>query len=1191
MLSLSVVGLLWAQPLNGTYTIGSSGNYLNLTAAMTDLDSRGINGAVRFEILPDYTGEPAGTATINVAKFGPYPGMGAYPVTITVHSSVSSPITIATSPNTGLLSRFVLRLTGVDNFIIDGGPDRLLRFQVNSPASGVGVIGLISDNTYHPNPCRNIVIRNVEIDGGDKSQTRVGIYLGQQGSFPGAALVAGNNNITIEDCWIYSVQEGILLLGNTSTRDQNNKILGCKIGHPVLAASWGGNSRSSGILVQNQENLDILRDTIYNASSSSSYGYTGIAVGYASQSAIGSGPCRNVRLGYNWIYNISYTGSGGWNAFGIRVNIGSLTNSGIYVYNNFIAGIACDGYSVPAGSYNAYGLFLDGSSNSNAGVYVYHNSIHLYGSVSSSFTNSNPSCIAISSDITGGVRIRNNIFQNTQTPGAASTTRTTIAIAYEGSSPSVFTELDNNAYYVANSNGSQYAYIGALGSTRYQTLANWQTAVGGGREQNSLALGTPGAPFTGNNDLHIPHGTTTPIEGGGVLVTSPFAITDDVDGEIRPQGSPNPDIGADEFVQTIPPCPSTIDADQISATPASLDVGTGSITLSVNTPANVTSPALWQLSINGGPWSTIAPYQGSPFVYTPTQAGTHDFRLVALVAPYHQSCNPPLQNDTSNVATVSVTCPTLSVDNISVSPTSIRLTQTVTVTVANPSNVTQPAVWQVSTDGGATWSDVANYTGSPFVYTPTATGNYLIRLQARPAPGCSGTPVNSNQESFTVLPPPGDGLNDPIDLTPQNPTRHDTTFTGSTNGYSSGTNRPPMGSFDNGKPAVYHRYVIRSCLDSLLIDMCASSSTDPDVYVHHVQTGCGYRQDYCSGCNYRPKILLKNDAAALSCNAGSSLGSSSCSASMRLSAGDTLIIVVQPFVTYSAVDYTLSIIEYPYDPSSAPTLPQPPFFSIDTSRVCLAGLLVRDSLNTQINTPGINHQWYINGVLQAGVTGPIFLPQFNSPGIYTVKVELTSVQGSNCMPPSSIPSDSVVIVVDSLPGTNVLVNGSEYQNGDFASISAQGSNVCVSYAPSLVESAYSYTWTIGGNTYSGPGPHQECYATSRIDTVVLAVTNGSCQEVDTVYVIVDLTSGLANARGDLRVYPVPAQEAVHIVWPASGSAAIRLESLQGQVVYEGRAEVVAGAVYRLNRGGIASGLYLLRVQLEGRSYLGRIQFE
>jgi hypothetical protein len=1180
--------------LSGTYTIGATGNYSNLTAAMNALNSQGINGNVRFEILPDYAGEPSGTATINVAQFGPYAGMGQYNVTLTVHSSVTSPITITTSPSTGLTSRFVFRLTGVDNFTIDGGPNRLLRFTTGAPASTAGIIGLISDNNYHSNPCKRITIRNVEIDGADKAQTRVGIYLGQQSSFPDAANVAGNNDIIIQNCWIYGVQEGIILHGHSS-RDRNNQIIGCKIGHPALIASWGGSSRSAGIVVSAQENLLIERDTIFNASNPINYGYTGIAVGYLPQSTVSATPCKNVHIRRNWLYGIAYTGTGGWDAFGIRVHVGSLTNSQTYIYNNLIADIRADGYSAPAGTWNAYGILLDGSSNANAGVYVYHNSIHLYGSVNSSFTNSNPSCLAIRSGITGGVYVRNNIFQNTQTPGPASPTRRTIAVAYQGSSPNVFVELDNNAYYVNNANGS--SYIGALGSNVYPTLTAWRGAVGSTREQNSIQL-SAGAPFQSNDDLHIPHGTSTPIEGGGALISSPIAITTDFDGDLRPDGSPNPDIGADEFVAVIPPCPTALSADQISASPTSLQVGTGSITLSVNNPTNVTTPAYWLMSVDGGPWNVIAAYTGPSYVYTPSSAGNYAFRLVAIVAPYHSGC-PGLQNDSSNIVSVSVVCPTaLNADQISVNPTTIVQTQTVTLSVNNPSNVTLPARWEVSTGGASgPWSVLAPYTGPSYTYAPLQ-GNYWVRLTALPPAGCSNTPVSSNVVSFTVLPPPGRSMNDPIDLTPQTPGRTDTSFSYSTNGYPTGSNRRPMGSLDWGSPAVFHIYRIRTCLDSLRVNLCnnpangGGSYYDPDLHVYNSRTGCGYRQDGgCSG--YVPHILLINNSAAQACNTYiTTLSGNPNRQPMSLQAGDTIWIIIQKFGTGSGpVDYVLEITEYPYDHSSAPTLPQPPYFSYDTSRVCWTGAIVRDTFNTGITTPGIQHNWYVNGTQVSGVSGNTFIAQFNAPGVYRVVAELTSAQSSACTPPSQAPRDTVYVLVDSLPATNIQVDGSEYLPGSYASISGSGSSVCVQYSPTIIGAAFTYGWVINGSTYTGPGPHTECYTSSRTDTVVLIVQNGACTEIDTVYVIVDLSTGLRSSWGGLRVYPVPAQEAIYVVWPADGPAHWWIEDLRGQRVYEGEGTLSAGTAYRIPRQNLAAGLYLLRFMQGDRHYLQRIAFE
>jgi len=859
-----------------------------------------------------------------------------------------------------------------------------------------------------------------------------------------------------------------------------------------------------------------------------------------------------------------------------------------------------DGDGLPGAStgWNAYGIFLEGSSNANAKVYIYHNSIHLYGTGNSNgFSNAGPACLAITSGITGGIHVRNNIFQNTLTPTPSTSTRTTVGIAYGGSSGGVFAELDNNAYFVSNANGASYAHVGALGSNRYASLTNWQSAVGSSREQNSIQLSAP-APFVSNDDLHIPHGTNTPIEGGGSLITSPLAITTDIDNDPRPDGSPNPDIGADEFVAVIPPCPPAISADQITASPTTLPVGTGSITLSVNNPANLTTPAYWLMSVDGGSWNVIAAYQGSPYIYTPASAGTYDFRLVAIVAPYHSSC-PGLQNDSSNIVSVSVVCPSaLNADQISVNPNIIQQTQTVTLSVNNPANVTLPAQWEVSTVGASgPWSVLAPYTGPSYTYAPPQ-GTYWVRLRALPPAGCSNTPASSNVVSFTVLPPPGQSMSDPIDLTPQVPTRTDTSFLYSTSGYPTGSGRNPMGSLDWGSPAVFHMYRIRSCLDSLRINLCnnpgggSGSWYDPDLHVYNSRTGCGYRQD--GGCTgFVPHILLMNNSAAQSCNTYTTTSSGNPNRQpMSLEAGDTIWIIIQKWGTGAGpVDYRLEITEYPYDPNSAPTLPQPPYFSFDTSRVCWTGAIVRDTFSTGINTPGIQHNWYINGTQVPGVTGSMFIAQFTAAGVYTVVAELTSAQSSACTPSSQVPRDTVYVVVDSLPGTNIQVDGSEYLPGSYASVSGSGASVCVAYSPTIVSSAFTYSWVINGSTYTGPGPHTECYATSGTDTVVLVAQNGTCTEVDTVYVIVDLTSRLAGVMGGLKVYPVPAQEAVYVVWPADGPGRLWIEDLRGQRVYEAEAMLSAGASYRIPRQNIAAGLYLLRLSQGSRQYLQRIAFE
>ncbi|MCX7606450.1 MAG: T9SS type A sorting domain-containing protein, partial [Bacteroidia bacterium] len=878
----------------------------------------------------------------------------------------------------------------------------------------------------------------------------------------------------------------------------------------------------------------------------------------------------------------------GWDVYGLRINVGSVTDANIYVYNNFVADIIGDGYSSPAGTWNTYGIFLTGSTNANAGVYIYHNSVHLFGvpTTNSPPLNSNPACLAISSSITGGVRVRNNIFQNTQTPaGTSAPGRTTLAISYGGTNAAVFAELDNNVYYVANNNGASSAFIGSIGSTRYATLNDWRTAVGGGREQNSLVLTAPGAPFVSNTNLHIPDGTVTPIEGAGVLITSPIAILGDIYGNARPEGSPNPDAGAVEFVQSIPPCPSTIDADQISISPPSLLIGTGgNFTVSVNNPSNVTQPAQWELSIDGGPWAVYAPYQGTSLTYTPSAAGTYSFRLVARVARYHQAC-PGIQNDTSNIVTGVVTCPaSLNADQITVSPTSIPAGQAVTVTVQNPSAVTLPAQWQVSTDGGATWSVVAPYAGSPFFYSPTVLQTHQIRLAALPPTGCSSLSIAySNVESFNVLPPAGNTINDPINITPQVPTRLDTTVNGNSAipGYTDAYTGSLLGSsFNRTTPDVFYMYILRECLDSIRVSTCLTQSPYHDTYLHVLNISAGRSLHTDGGiCGSGSTLMQATIRAFHDPNTtGSTSLTSTASGGMRLAAGDTLIIIVEAWSASYVGPFVLQVQEYRFDPNSLPSLPQPPFFSFDTSRVCYLGSIVRDSLNTGINTPGLSHVWYLNGQAVSGVTGPIYRPQFNAPGIYQVVAEIRSSSLSFCAPTQSIPRDTVYIVVDSLPKVDFLVDGSLYEHAQFVTLSGTGT-LCAQYQASLSNPNFTYVWRINGSTYVGQGPHQECYASSQsADTVVLITTNGACVEIDSLYVILDITTGVETGFSGVRVFPNPAKDRFYVSSSRGGEVELRLLDMQGRLLLDKRIELRGSGEPYAVPVSLPGGLYLIEIR-------------
>jgi len=50
ILSIGITGYGWAQPMAGSFTVGSGGTYATLEAAVTDVTTRGVNGAVTFRL-------------------------------------------------------------------------------------------------------------------------------------------------------------------------------------------------------------------------------------------------------------------------------------------------------------------------------------------------------------------------------------------------------------------------------------------------------------------------------------------------------------------------------------------------------------------------------------------------------------------------------------------------------------------------------------------------------------------------------------------------------------------------------------------------------------------------------------------------------------------------------------------------------------------------------------------------------------------------------------------------------------------------------------------------------------------------------------------------------------------------------------------------------------------------------------
>ncbi|MGV3636520.1 MAG: right-handed parallel beta-helix repeat-containing protein [Flavobacteriales bacterium] len=102
---------LFGQPLNGTYTIGTAGNYPTFTAAVTTLTTNGISGPVTFNV---FNGTYAEQVVI-----GPVTGTSAVN-TITFQSLAldSTAVTLVHPSQPGNVNDFALRLNGVDHITV-----------------------------------------------------------------------------------------------------------------------------------------------------------------------------------------------------------------------------------------------------------------------------------------------------------------------------------------------------------------------------------------------------------------------------------------------------------------------------------------------------------------------------------------------------------------------------------------------------------------------------------------------------------------------------------------------------------------------------------------------------------------------------------------------------------------------------------------------------------------------------------------------------------------------------------------------------------------------------------------------------------------------------------------------------------------------------------------------------------------
>ncbi len=272
---------------------------------------------------------------------------------------------------------------------------------------------------------------------------------------------------------------------------------------------------------------------------------------------------QNSHVYSNKVQNISSNNTASTASFN-GMYIGQVT-SNVNVYNNIVTDL-----NNPAAN-----ATLGTSWNMLNGIYIesrpfvrrlYNNTIYLNATPNGTQTNYGSSAI-LTEDVYG-LDLLNNILINTSS-----------SFGPEGKAVVIRSRNENLNLYLSNYNNLYAGTPGPNrliffnGSSAMQTLASYKIFIAPQEEQSVTEM----SPFvnitTRPYDLHMKTNMPTQCESGGVIITTPFALTTDFDGQPRypNPGYPvnlfytpnNPDIGADEFGGV----PSDLIPPSISFTP------------------------------------------------------------------------------------------------------------------------------------------------------------------------------------------------------------------------------------------------------------------------------------------------------------------------------------------------------------------------------------------------------------------------------------------------------------------------------------------------------------------------------------------------------------------------------------------------------------------------------------------------
>jgi hypothetical protein len=491
------------NPLSGTYTIGTAGNYATLTAFAADLNILGLGGNVEA-VLTDYSS----ATEVFPITFAQAANYGGGPWTLTIKPAATQTATIS-----GSSADAIIKLNGADYVTIDGsnsegGTSRDLTISNTNAAASTAAIWVASSGNNAG--ATNVTIKNCNISSGYIAGVSFGIYVaGTTISSTGTGI--HNHNLTIENNAISKAYNGIYV--RASSGNATNGIL---IKQNVIGSSDTLQTIvNRGIDIRFANAPLVTENVVFGLYTRGSINNAGIDMG---------DEITNGVVSKNKVYGLRSLNTGDYGAYGIVLSAPSGNVCNVDVINNIVYDIVSGG-DPSSTTYNPMGIRIFGGLNHK----IYNNSVYMTGDLTTA--DMSMAFVVINSTVTG-CDVRNNIFANAMT----GTTGLKSYAIYTGTNV-VFGTIDYNDYYATG----PIAMFGRASGADVADLAAWKTYTG--QDVHSISA-EPG--FTSATDLHI-NVNSPNVESRGTPLAS---VTSDFDGDARSESLP--DLGADEYAGPAP---------------------------------------------------------------------------------------------------------------------------------------------------------------------------------------------------------------------------------------------------------------------------------------------------------------------------------------------------------------------------------------------------------------------------------------------------------------------------------------------------------------------------------------------------------------------------------------------------------------------------------------------------------------